>query len=319
MQPFTFFDRDVLAAPQLIQSVLSDPELGSYRVMSLTGADGMTFRPPRDPDLRNAYTRVLESLGLFPGLEWRVSTIDGVLALPLARWKLIRPQLTADALGPDDKPRGPRLLDVLGIRYISMQPATSARGLALLAEDGRGGLRVYRNGLARPLFSLYGSARLADSPESAFAGLRAAQQPTLFIEPSYAGETAHIAPDVACPDRLLARAPLAIREASATRYRLKLEVPCDSWLFLADANYPGWQARLNGKRVPVYTAQVLGKAVQLPAGRHRLTIEYAPRMFYAGAIISGVAVLALIAIAVRELARRRKRLSLPVQDRAWAQ
>ncbi|HKU40214.1 MAG TPA: YfhO family protein [Polyangiales bacterium] len=317
MNAFSFFDRDVLEPPPMIQSVLRDPELASYRVLSLVGADGMTFKPPRDPGLSGAYGRVLKSLGLFPGLEWRVPTIDGVLALPMARWKLVRAQLEAEAHGPGDKPRGLRLLDILAIRYVSSYyDKTSSRGLVKFANDG--GVHLYRNMLARPQVSLYGKAKSVSGAEAALAGLRAAQQPTVFLEPSFAGEVPQIAPDVACPEPFLARAPLQIREAGDTRYRFKVEVMCDSWLFLSDANYPGWRAYLDGKRVPVYTAQVLGKAIQLPAGRHRVTFEYVPRSFYLGAAISGGAVLALLAIAVRELARRRKRLLLPVPDAAAA-
>lgn len=83
------------------------------------------------------------------------------------------------------------------------------------------------------------------------------------------------------------------------RYRLNVEVEREAWLFLADANYPGWQATVDGVRQPVHTAQVLGKAVRLHAGRNVVTIRFVPWSFYAGAAVSGVALLLALFILLR--------------------
>jgi uncharacterized membrane protein YfhO len=78
---------------------------------------------------------------------------------------------------------------------------------------------------------------------------------------------------------------------SAMRYKLNVTVDRDAWLFLADANYPGWQATVNGVDQPVYTAQVLGKTVHLSAGRNEVVIRYVPWSFYIGATLSGASLL----------------------------
>jgi uncharacterized membrane protein YfhO len=80
------------------------------------------------------------------------------------------------------------------------------------------------------------------------------------------------------------------------RYKVNVNVPRDAWLFLADANYPGWLAAVNGLRQPVYSAQVLGKAVPLKAGRNEVTIRYVPRSFYGGATLSGLTLLLVLGI-----------------------
>jgi uncharacterized membrane protein YfhO len=79
-------------------------------------------------------------------------------------------------------------------------------------------------------------------------------------------------------------------------------MPREGWLFLADANYPGWEATVNGKAQPVYSAQVLGKAVRLQAGRNEVTIRYVPWSFYIGAAVSAVTLLTILLMLVK---RRR--------------
>ena len=295
MQPFTFEPPSVLAAPRMVQEIIHDPELGSYHVLSLTMADGMTLAmPARDPGLRAAYARVLKSLSYLPSMEWDVPTFNGQLALPLGRWKALESTLRLEGEGGGEKLVGPRLIDVLGFRYIAANSEARARGLRLFAQDGKGGMRIYKNHHAQPMFQLYGEAHAVQTQEAAIDGLRAAPRRQLFLEKAFTGEAP--APGPACDQALLTELPIQIASSKATRYRLDVDTPCDAWLFLADANYPGWEATVNGASRPVFTAQVLGKAVQLTAGHNRVELAYRPRSVYAGAAISACALLVLLAL-----------------------
>ncbi len=66
-------------------------------------------------------------------------------------------------------------------------------------------------------------------------------------------------------------------------------------LVLADLDYPGWKAAVDGHPAPILTADGCLRAVALPAGSHRVVFRYRPVSFYAGAALS---VLALGALAV---------------------
>jgi hypothetical protein len=69
----------------------------------------------------------------------------------------------------------------------------------------------------------------------------------------------------------------------------------EGYLVLTDAYYPGWRALIDGLETPIYRADLLFRAVYLPAGQHRMEFVYDPISFKLGAVISLAALLALVA------------------------
>jgi len=55
-----------------------------------------------------------------------------------------------------------------------------------------------------------------------------------------------------------------------------LHAPRDGVAVFPDAFYPGWEARLDGKKTPILTAQSALRAVLVPKGEHLLTFTYQP-------------------------------------------
>ena len=96
----------------------------------------------------------------------------------------------------------------------------------------------------------------------------------------------------------------------AMRYRVNVNMPREGWLFLADANYPGWESTVNGKVQPVYSAQVLGKAVRLQAGRNEVTIRYVPWSFYIGAVVSAATLLLILWLLMQSRRQESPRLEV---------
>lgn len=60
-------------------------------------------------------------------------------------------------------------------------------------------------------------------------------------------------------------------------------------LVLSEVDFPGWRATLDGTQVPLHKANYALRAVAVPAGQHALRLEYRPAPFYAGVVISLVA------------------------------
>jgi len=73
----------------------------------------------------------------------------------------------------------------------------------------------------------------------------------------------------------------------------------EGYLVLTDAYYPGWRALVDGREVPIHRADVLFRAVRLPAGRHRVEFVYDPFSFKIGALISLAALLGVVAALAR--------------------
>jgi hypothetical protein len=78
-------------------------------------------------------------------------------------------------------------------------------------------------------------------------------------------------------------------------------------LLLTDAYYPGWSATVDGQPADILRADVMFRAVTLPAGKHEVVFSYAPRSVTVGLWVSGLAWLALagILIAARWASRFR--------------
>jgi hypothetical protein len=97
-----------------------------------------------------------------------------------------------------------------------------------------------------------------------------------------------------------ARSPILLARLAEDRpERVVAEVTTNSagLLVVTDLFYPGWIAEEGGRRLDMLRADGLFRAVALPAGTHRVTFRYRPRSVYAGAAVSGAALLAILVLA----------------------
>jgi uncharacterized membrane protein YfhO len=58
---------------------------------------------------------------------------------------------------------------------------------------------------------------------------------------------------------------------------LEAEMEGAGHVLMLDAWDPGWRASVDGEPVPMLRADVAFRAVQVPAGRHRVSLVYRPR------------------------------------------
>jgi Bacterial membrane protein YfhO len=93
---------------------------------------------------------------------------------------------------------------------------------------------------------------------------------------------------------------------------LRVHAPDRGFLFLADQHYPGWNAWVNGARVPIMRADYAFRLVEVPAGESTVEFRYTPMSVRIGAAISALTVLALSVIALSR--RGRERLGEPPHD-----
>ncbi len=76
---------------------------------------------------------------------------------------------------------------------------------------------------------------------------------------------------------------------SATRVSVNVTSESETYLYLADAYYPGWRASVNGEDSPVYRANVMFRAVAVPAGDSTVVFEFVPELWYQAMIAGALA------------------------------
>jgi len=141
------------------------------------------------------------------------------------------------------------------------------------------------------------------TPEAALQQLVQSEPGLLVVEGS---EVAGSPQEQACETDAGMPARLEVSQATSMHYQMTVSTACPVWLFVADANYPGWQAKVDDVPVELFSAQVLGKAVRVPAGEHHIQIDYIPRSFYIGLSIT-IGSLVLVFISLLLTLRKRYR------------
>jgi len=80
------------------------------------------------------------------------------------------------------------------------------------------------------------------------------------------------------------------------RVVLQTRSSADGYLVLSDSWYPGWRASVDGRETPIVRADLVFRAVFLPAGDHQVEFRYEPRSFQMGVLVSLVALAALLGL-----------------------
>jgi uncharacterized membrane protein YfhO len=100
------------------------------------------------------------------------------------------------------------------------------------------------------------------------------------------------------------QATATILSYSDERVLVRVESSAPGYLILTDAYYPGWTAAVNGEPAPLQRANVMFRAVPVPAGSSEVSFTYVPGWLPWSLIVGAAAWLALAAVLVG-LNRRR--------------
>jgi hypothetical protein len=298
-----FYNNDLITStPASISQLTKDRDLGDDKFVDLSLAAGYGFVPPRSPKVKRATVRMLNAVSASSNLLWNIPSLQGAHALPLARRMLvedyIRQEITDEGMGR----AGLRLIDFLGVRYITVPDYQLNESIVPLYHDRELGIRIVENTSALPKFQIFTDYAIVDGPQAAFALLQAIDSPLLVIESGNA-EAPPAAPTVTGNKEAVT---FTVQRNDPVDYRVTIEAPRAGWFFIADANYPGWEAFLDGREVPVYSAQLLGKAVWFPEGKHELNVRFEPKTFYWGLWITLLSLASCIIIAIYQRNRERQ-------------
>jgi hypothetical protein len=87
------------------------------------------------------------------------------------------------------------------------------------------------------------------------------------------------------------RARIVAKAFEATRENIEVETPAKAMVVVCQAFYHNWQASVDGITVPLWRANYAFQALEVPAGKHRITLIYKDKAFEAGGVISMLSLL----------------------------
>jgi hypothetical protein len=86
--------------------------------------------------------------------------------------------------------------------------------------------------------------------------------------------------------------------ADPNAVRIEVDFADDGYLILADMNDHGWDAFLDGRRVPALQADYAFRAVRISAGKHSVEFRYTPLAFWGGMLLTVLAAVLLAAAGI---------------------
>lgn len=198
--------------------------------------------------------------------------------------------------------RAAPLYNVLGVSHLvarlDRQPRVGAVA-PVLTTPGR--LILLERREALPRVAVIGRARWVESPAAALAALRApgfdpAREVILVGEspPPTTGQSA------------VARLAMIVRD-EPDRLEVRATTDAPGWLVIADADYPGWRAEIDGQPAPVLRANYAFRAVTLPAGAHTVQLIFDPPLWRVGWLLAGLGALGLAGLVGGAVRQRRVR------------
>jgi len=83
--------------------------------------------------------------------------------------------------------------------------------------------------------------------------------------------------------------PAHITSDSGNRVTIEVDMSTSGWLVLADNDFPGWYATVNGASAEIRRANLFARVVAIPPGRSTVVFEYHPASLRYGALTSALA------------------------------
>lgn len=186
------------------------------------------------------------------------------------------------------------LLDLAAVRFVVLN-AGEARlhpDDAMVSAYADANVTIYRNGAALPRARVARSVFPVADRDAALVHVR-----QLAAQPGHADAATPIALEPSADGRAAARLAGASGEvrivdaSDPDRLVLAADLAAPGYVVVADAYDAGWRASVDGAEAPIHPANLLFRAVPVPAGRHDVVLAYRPTgvRVGAGVFLAGLA------------------------------
>lgn len=173
-------------------------------------------------------------------------------------------------------------LDLMSIQAItSRSPLSPARlrGSSWVWFAEAGGRAIYRNLATTPRYRLVGRVLSARNLAESVAWLRAGT--AAGFRDSAVAEGFELQSDGSGKVRVVSEA--------RNRIVLESDVTAPMFLVTSETHYPGWSALIDGQPAPVFYTNVAFRGVPLPAGEHRIELQFACPALARGCVLTAAA------------------------------
>jgi len=91
----------------------------------------------------------------------------------------------------------------------------------------------------------------------------------------------------------------------AQKVSFETAAPASSMVAVSQTYYPAWQARVDGRPVKLWRANHGFQALQVPSGKHHVTLTYQDRALTTGAALSGLGLAICLGLWLRAQVKTR--------------
>lgn len=291
---YTYASSDAVFPSTPITSYLQQQQ--SERIFRIVGVPHTTFLP--NAAMVYGLADVRGYNGLYPSRVLQFAQLTNgneSLTAPMAAGREAEIYIDAHKVSYDTL-HDMRLLSLLNVEYILLDkqykpsPPLDLSGLEYVMEQpGLRGGTLYRNPNVLTRAFLVGMSETVPDSTAAAKRLKDPQfDPTRQVVLENLTElNSHLTPKASTVEFVF---------YEPERVRIRVESDESAWLILSDTFYPGWQATVNGQTTPIYPANLLFRAVNVPSGSSIVEFTYQPASWRWGKRISMAALVCWLAV-----------------------
>lgn len=195
----------------------------------------------------------------------------------------------------------PRAWELFAVRYVytdwdSLPVPSEIIGKS---EDRYGAANLHQLSDPRPFALMVYKSVEANSDEAARAILADSNfdpRNTIILQKSV---------ELSLTDDSTIEASAAVNDFKPESFSIGVDTPAEGILSIANVDYPGWKATLDGQAIDILRAYGALQAVVVPAGTHTVQLVFDPISYHIGAILTVITWVALGLFGIALLIRRR--------------
>lgn len=145
--------------------------------------------------------------------------------------------------------------------------------------------KIYENKNYRPRYFFISQAKIYDNPAQLENNVGFDQQnfdKLITIASSEVRKIKYI-PD--CDKKTETK--IRIIDYKLNEVSIEVNSPCNGFIVSSEVYYPGWEAKIDGKKTDVIVSNLAFRAINIPKGEHIIKFYYQPKIFFISLLISG--------------------------------